>query len=80
MMRNILSTIIALATVASSALAADLTAPLPPVIPWHGASERLVVPPSDPWITPAEARGFDETPSYAATRAWLDRLDAAHPC
>ena len=78
MMRNIVPTI-ALATLAPSALAADLTAPLPPVIPWHGASERLVVPPSDPWITPAEARGFDETPSYAATRAWLDRLDAASP-
>jgi murein tripeptide amidase MpaA len=64
---------------ASPALAADLTAPLPPVLPWSGASERLVAPPSDPWITPAEARGFDETPSYAATRAWLDRLDAASP-
>jgi len=59
--------------------AADLTAPLPPVLPWHGASERLIAPPSDPWITPAEARGFEETPSYAATRAWLDRLDAASP-
>ena len=64
---------------ASPALAADLTAPLPPVLPWRGASEQLVAPPSDPWITPAEARGFNETPSYAATRAWLDRLDAASP-
>jgi len=71
---------IALAVIlASPALAADLTAPLPPVLPWSGASERLVAPTSDPWITPAEARGFDETPSYAATRAWLDRLDAASP-
>ena len=67
------------AALASPASAEGLTAPLPPVIPWHGASERLVVPPSDPWITPAEARNFDETPSYAATRAWLDRLDAASP-
>jgi len=63
----------------SPASAADPTAPLPPVLPWSGASERLVALPSDPWITPAEARGFDETPSYAATRAWLDRLDAASP-
>jgi len=63
----------------SPASAADLTAPLPPVLPWSGASEQLVALPSDPWITPAEARGFDETPSYAATRAWLDRLDAASP-
>ena len=67
------------ATLASPVSAADLTAPLPPIIPWHGASERLLVPPSDPWITPAEARGFEETPSYAATRAWLDRLVAASP-
>ncbi len=67
----------ALAAIAPAA--ADLTAPLPPTIPWHGASERLVVPPADPWITPAEARNFDTTPSYAETRAWLERLDAASP-
>jgi hypothetical protein len=72
--------IVALAFILTSpVLAADFTAPLPPVPPWSGASERLVAPPSDPWITPAEARGFEETPSYAATRAWLDRLDAASP-
>ena len=57
----------------------DLTAPLPPTLPWHGASERLVAGPSDPWITPIEATGFDRTPSYATTRAWLDRLVAASP-
>ena len=68
-----------LAFLAPPALAADLSAPLPPVLPWTGASERLIAPPSDPWITPAEARGFEETPSYAATRAWLDHLDAASP-
>ena len=79
-MRHIQYGIMALAAaLASPTQAADLTAPLPPIIPWHGASERLVVPPSDPWITPAEARNFDETPSYAETRAWLDRLDAASP-
>jgi hypothetical protein len=79
-MRHIHRALIALtAILASSASAADLTAPLPPVLPWHGASERLVVPPNDPWITPAEARNFDETPSYADTRAWLDRLVAASP-
>ena len=77
-MRHIHRALIALAAIlASSASAADLTAPLPPVLPWHGTSERLVVPPNDPWITPAEARNFDETPSYAETRAWLDRLVAA---
>ena len=78
-MRPFYPAALALAVVASPALSADLAAPLPPVLPWHGASERLVAAPSDPWITPAEARNFDETPSYAATRAWLDRLVAASP-
>src|SRR4051812_23848002 len=59
--------------------AGDLVAPLPPVLPWHGASEALVAGPRDPWVTPAEASRFDRTPSYAETRAWLDRLVAASP-
>jgi murein tripeptide amidase MpaA len=54
-------------------------APLPPVLPWHGASEALVVPDGDPWVTPAERAHFVDTPDYAATRAWLDRLVAASP-
>ncbi|WP_310468207.1 M14 family zinc carboxypeptidase [Sphingomonas sp.] len=63
----------------AAAPAADLTAPLPPTVPWRGASERLVAAPADPWITPAEARNFAETPSYAETRAYLERLVAASP-
>jgi murein tripeptide amidase MpaA len=80
-MRFLVHTIAAfgIATTTTTASAQNAPAPLPPVLPWHGASERLVVPPSDPWVTPAEARSFDETPSYAATRAWLDRLVAASP-
>jgi len=31
------------------------------------------------WITPAEAAHFKTTPSYAETRAWLERLEAAAP-
>ena len=54
-------------------------APLPPAPPWHGASERLVAQPNDPWLTPAERADFATTPSYAETRAWLARLDAASP-
>ena len=65
--------------VATAQPARDLTAPLPPTMPWHGPSERLVAPPNDPWITPAEAGNFDRTPTYAETRAWLDRLVAASP-
>ena len=56
-----------------------MPAPLPPLIPWRGASERLIVGADDPWITPAERTNFVDTPDYAATRAWLDRLVAASP-
>jgi hypothetical protein len=52
---------------------------LPPALPWHGRSERLIAWRGDPWITPSEAEGFRTTPSYAATRAWLERLAAASP-
>jgi len=62
-----------------AASAQELAAPLPPALPWHGASERLIAPKADPWVTPAEASDFNDTPSYAATRAWLDRLVAASP-
>lgn len=44
-------------------------APLPPVLPWSGASEKLVAAKDDPWITPAERDDFVETPNYTATRA-----------
>jgi hypothetical protein len=64
---------------AASGEPGQLEAPLPPVLPWSGASERLVAAPGDPWITPAERAGFDTTPSYAETRAWLERLVAASP-
>jgi hypothetical protein len=52
---------------------------LPPALPWKGASERLIVPATDPWITPAEAADFKTTPRYAEVRSWLERLDAASP-
>lgn len=70
---------LALLLAAVPVAATDLTAPLPPVRPWHGASERLVAGPRDPWRTPAEAAGFAATPDLAATRAYLDRLVAAFP-
>ena len=54
-----------------------IEAPLPPAPAWHGASERLVARPGDPWITPAEASGFETTPTYAETRAYIDRLVGA---
>ncbi len=54
-------------------------APLPPEIPWSGASEELIVQSGDPWVTPAEKSGFKISPSYAETLDWLRRLDQASP-
>ncbi len=65
--------------IAALAALAVAAAPLPPELPWHGASERLIVEPGDPWITPAEAAGFARTPNAAETRSWLERLVAASP-
>lgn len=49
---------------------------LPPVLPWSGASERLIAPATDPWITPSETTGLTATPNYADTLAFLRRMDA----
>ncbi|WP_346836677.1 M14 family metallopeptidase [Microbulbifer sp. SAOS-129_SWC] len=51
-------------------------APLPPLLPWHGASEQLIVNTGD-WVTPAEASDFHTTPDYRQTRAFIERLAAA---
>ncbi|MEY4160226.1 MAG: hypothetical protein RLZZ136_847, partial [Pseudomonadota bacterium] len=80
-MRKLALAVSALALMPCGTLAQtyDLTAPLPPVLPWHGASEALIAKAGDPFITPIEAANFAETPSYAETRAWLERLIAASP-
>ncbi|ESQ87730.1 hypothetical protein ABAC460_18830 [Asticcacaulis sp. AC460] len=64
---------------ASPALAQTQEAPLPPLAPWSGASEKLIAGTDNPWITPAEQMNFADTPDYDATRAWLDRLVASAP-
>jgi hypothetical protein len=53
------------------------TAILPPEIPWNGASRKLVVAASDPWITPSERDQLRTTPRYDETIAYLRRLVAA---
>lgn len=58
---------------------AQSRAPLPPELPWQGASEALIAHGDDPWITPAERDSFRITPGYAETRAWLEQLAAASP-
>lgn len=51
---------------------------LPPAPEWNGASRALLRPASDPWVTAFEADAdHDFSPTYADTRAWFDRLDAA---
>ena len=51
---------------------------LPPAPEWDGASRSLLREDSDPWVTPFEADPeHDFSPTYADTRAWFDRLDAA---
>lgn len=51
---------------------------LPPAPAWDGASRSLLRDASDPWVTPFEADPeHDFSPTYADTRAWFDRLDAA---
>lgn len=52
---------------------------LPPLIPWDGASQALVVEDDHPWITPSERTGLTATPSYDETVAWLRRLVEAAP-
>jgi murein tripeptide amidase MpaA len=77
MIRSLLAALAMLAVPAAAQT--NLTAPLPPALPWKGASERLVVPASDPWVTPSESTNFATTPTYAQTRAYIDRLVAASP-
>ncbi|WP_105104323.1 M14 family metallopeptidase [Microbulbifer pacificus] len=71
-----------LSAFALSATAADreagLTAPLPPLLPWKGQSESLIVTRGD-WITPAEATNFATTPDYETTRVFAQKLAAASP-
>jgi len=52
---------------------------LPPDLPWKGASEKLIAPANDPWITPSEITGLTATPSYDETLAYLRKLAAASP-
>ena len=50
---------------------------LPPLAPWKGKSESLIVKKNDPWITPAEKSDFRLSPDYDETFAWIDKLVAS---
>jgi hypothetical protein len=58
---------------------ASQTAILPPPTPWNGASRALIVPATDPWVTPSEKTNLTTTPRYDETIAYLRRLTAASP-
>nr|WP_282110110.1 M14 family metallopeptidase [Shewanella algicola] len=47
---------------------------LPPIKPWSGASETLLMATDQPWATPFEQQGYLSTPNYDDTMAWLDKL------
>lgn len=70
---------IAAALTALSALAFTPDELLPPAPSWNGASEALIVPADHPWITPTEQGGMIDTPNYADTVAWLEKVAAASP-
>jgi len=53
------------------ALAQDI---MPPTLPWDGKSKALLVDKSDPWATDFEKSGGLESPTYAETMTWLEKL------
>jgi len=51
---------------------------LPPAVEWNGTSRSLLAGSDHPWVTAFEQdEAHNTSPSYAETRAWFDRLDAA---
>ena len=74
--------IFSLALLAAPALAQPtepLEAPLPPLAPWSGASEKLPVAADHPWVTPGELSKLTASPSYTETRAFAEKMVAASP-
>ncbi|MEW6996117.1 M14 family metallopeptidase [Colwelliaceae bacterium BS250] len=47
---------------------------LPPIQPWHGKSIELIVDDTNEWQTPAENMQLNDTPNYADTMVYLDKL------
>jgi murein tripeptide amidase MpaA len=52
---------------------------LPPIQPWYGSSENLIVATTNPWITPTEKANFKTTATYDETINWLRKLSDASP-
>lgn len=56
-----------------------IEAPLPPLAPWKGESEKLPVAATHIWVTPGEKSSLTTSPSYAETRAFAEKMVAASP-
>lgn len=50
---------------------------LPPAPAWSGASEKLIAPATDKWVTPSETTGLTASPTYDETIAFLTKVDKA---
>lgn len=73
---GVFSALLLAAATTSTMAATELSAPLPKLLPWHGASEKLIQKSGD-WVTPAESSDFKTTPDYENTRAFASRLAEA---
>lgn len=60
-------------------LASPIEAPLPPLAPWKGQSEKLPAGLGHKWISPGEKSGLTASPSYDETRAFAEKMVAASP-
>lgn len=78
-MTRLLPTVVCMLSVNLGGAEPDPAALLPPPPAWTGASERLIVGPGHPWVTPAELTGLADSPNYDDTIAWLRRLAEASP-
>ncbi|MBZ9610621.1 M14 family metallopeptidase [Rheinheimera maricola] len=47
---------------------------LPPLSSWQGASEALIKTKEHSWVTPAELTALTDSPDYAATMAYVNKL------
>lgn len=47
---------------------------LPAVPAWRGSSEALIQAKNQPWVTPAELTGLNDSPDYAATLSYINKL------
>ncbi|MGL5837158.1 MAG: M14 family metallopeptidase [Sphingorhabdus sp.] len=75
----VLTVLFALPASAFAQASAPIEAPLPPLAPWKGASEKLQVGKDYPWATPGEKSGLIESPSYADTMAFVRKMADASP-